>query len=596
MHERLKYPNELTFILFLGNKIIGGLSVDEKFLAEISDKSSTERFSDIPAGYVNGKTKYVIITGSVMSGIGKGIFSSSLGKTLQDRSLKVAPIKVEAYLNIDSGTLSPYRHGEVFVLDDGTETDMDLGSYERMLDANLTKDNFTTHGQIYKRIIDKERLGFYQGRDVQYITHVTGETKLVLRNLAMKSGADIVLIEIGGTVGDYENLFAMESVRELIYEEGAQNCCLVNLTYILEPHHLGEFKSKAAQLGLRHLMSLGLQPDVVVCRSERPITESIKEKISMNANVPVERVFNTYDVGNIYELPLFYREQGVDEAILDVLGMKDRHRVNGSKSLREWTAKNSAEFAREVTIGIAGKYTGTSDTYISIVKALEHCSAALKTKVKIKWIEATEIENGKKNIDAEMSGVDGVIIPGGFGIRGIEGKVRCAGFARRNSVPFLGICYGFQMAVIEFARNVCGITAASTEEVKKDPANNVICILPEQEEVTGLGGTLRLGGFDIKVRKGTKAYELYGKKGSVRERFRHRFNVNTKFIEILEKNGLVFSGMAPEKKIMQILELPNHPYFIGTQYHAEFTSRPLKPNTLFLGLVKAAIEKKFGKK
>src|SRR3989344_181612 len=274
--------------LFLGL----GVRMDEKFLAEISDKSSGENFSAIPQGYQKGKTRYVIITGSVMSGIGKGIFSASLGKALKDRGLKVAPIKVEAYLNIDSGTLSPYRHGEVFVLDDGTETDMDLGSYERMLDTNLTKDNFTTHGQIYQKIIEKERRGDYNGRDVQYIPHVTGETKLVLRNLAMKSKADIVLIEIGGTVGDYENLFAMESVRELIYEEGEQNCCLVNLTYILEPHHLGEFKSKAAQLGLRHLMSLGLQPDVVVCRSERAITNSVKEKISMNANVPIGRVFN----------------------------------------------------------------------------------------------------------------------------------------------------------------------------------------------------------------------------------------------------------------------------------------------------------------
>ena len=569
--------------------------MDEKFLAQISDKSSTERFSDMPPDYVKGKTKYVIITGSVMSGIGKGIFSSSLGKTLQDRGLKVAPIKVEAYLNIDSGTLSPYRHGEVFVLDDGTETDMDLGSYERMLDTNLTKDNFTTHGQIYQRTIEKERKGFYQGRDVQYIPHVTGETKLVLRNLAMKSKADIVLIEIGGTVGDYENLFAMESVRELIYEEGEENCCLVNLTYILEPRHLGEFKSKAAQLGLRHLMSLGLQPQVVVCRSERPITNSIKEKISMNANVPQENVFNTYDVGNIYELPLFYREQGVDSAILGVLGLNEKFKVNGSRSLKDWTAKNEVKFEKEITIGIAGKYTGTSDTYISIVKSLEHCSAALKTRVNIKWIEATEIENGTKKTEEELKGVDGVIIPGGFGTRGIEGKIKCAQYVRTNNVPFLGICYGFQMAVIEFARNVCGIKNASTEEVKNDPQNNVICILPEQEEVQGLGGTLRLGGFDIKVKKGTLAYELYGKKESVRERFRHRFNVNTRFIDILEKNGLVFSGMAPEKKIMQILELPGHPYFIGTQYHAEFTSRPLKPNPLYLGLVKAAIKKKFGK-
>src|SRR3989344_8297362 len=277
--------------------------MDEKLLGKISDSSSEENYSSFPDGYVIGKTKYVIITGSVISGIGKGIFSSALGKTLQDRGLQVAPIKVEAYLNIDSGTLSPYRHGEVFVLDDGTETDMDLGSYERFLNMNLSKDNFTTHGQVYQNIISKERKGDYNGRDVQYIPHVTGETKLVLRNLAMKSKADVVLVEIGGTVGDYENLFAMEAVRELIYEEGGKNCCLVNLTYILEPTHLGEFKSKAAQLGLRQLMSLGLQPDIIACRSQHPITETIKSKISMNANVPIERGFSVYDVGNIYELP-----------------------------------------------------------------------------------------------------------------------------------------------------------------------------------------------------------------------------------------------------------------------------------------------------
>jgi len=569
--------------------------LDEKFLAEISDKSSEENFSSVPAGYVPGKTRYVIITGSVMSGIGKGIFSSALGKTLQDRGLKVSPIKVEAYLNIDSGTLSPYRHGEVFVLDDGTETDMDLGSYERFLDMGLSKDNFTTHGQIYNSIIQKERKGEYNGRDVQYIPHVTGETKMVLRNLAMKSKADIVLIEIGGTVGDYENLFAMESVRELIYEEGAQNACLVNLTYILEPQHLGEFKSKAAQIGLKQLMSLGLQPSIIVCRSHTPVTASVKEKISMNANVPVQNVFNTYDVDNIYRLPLLYREQGIDEAILKSLGLAEKHKANGSKSLREWTDSNIAKPKGEITIGIAGKYTGTSDTYISIVKALEHSGIETKTKVNVKWIETTQIEQGKSKASEMMKDIDGIIIPGGFGVRGVEGKIMCINYARESGLPFLGICYGFQMAVIEYARSLCGIKNASTEEVKKDPQNNVICILPEQEEVEGLGGTLRLGGFDIKVKKGTLGYALYGNREKVRERFRHRYNVNTKFIDTLEKNGMVFSGIAPTKRIMQILELPGHPFFIGVQYHAEFTSRPLKPNPLYLGLVKAAIKRKQGK-
>ena len=566
--------------------------MDEKFLGKISDKSSEENFSAFPEGYKKGKTKFVIVTGSVISGIGKGIFTSALGKALEDRGVKVSPMKVEAYLNIDSGTLSPYRHGEVFVLDDGTETDMDLGSYERFLDVSLNKNNFVTHGQIYKRIIEKERAGDYNGRDVQFIPHVTGETKLVLRNLAMKSKAGVVLIEIGGTVGDYENLFAMEAVRELIYEEGGKNCCLVNLTYILEPTHLGEFKSKAAQLGLRQLMSLGLQPDIIACRSQHPITETIKSKISMNANVPIERVFNNHDVGNIYELPLFFRKIGLDEAILQVLGMEKQFKVNGSRSLKEWTDKNIITDGKEITIGIAGKYTGTSDTYISIVKALEHCSALLDTRIKIRWIETTDLEKGKTKVEEELKGVNGVIVPGGFGTRGIEGKISVVKYLREKKIPFLGICYGFQMAVIEFARSVCGMKNASTEEVKKDAENNVICILPEQEEVEGLGGTMRLGGFDMKIEKNTKAWKLYGKKEKVRERFRHRFNVNTKFIDMLEKHGMIFSGKAPQKRIMQILELPEkaHPFFIGTQYHAEFTSRPLKPNPVYFGFVKASIE------
>jgi len=566
--------------------------MDEKLLGRISDASSEENYSSFPDGYQKGKTKYVIITGSVISGIGKGIFSSALGKTLQDRGLKVSPIKVEAYLNIDSGTLSPYRHGEVFVLDDGTETDMDLGSYERFLDMNLSRDNFITHGQVYQHIITKERKGAYNGRDVQYIPHVTGEVKLVLRNLAMKSKADVVLVEIGGTVGDYENLFAMESAREMIYEEGEENVCLVNLTYIIEPNHLGEFKSKAAQLGLKQLMGMGLQPDIIVCRSQHPVTHAIREKISMNANVPIDKVFNAYDVGNIYSLPLFFREQGIDEAIVKVLGLEKRFKVNGSKQLKEWTIRNTAEKKGEVTIAIAGKYTGSIDTYISIVKALEHCSMELRTDIKIRWVETTSIEQGKTTAEKELKGVDAILIPGGFGTRGIEGKIACAKYARENNIPFLGICYGFQMAVVEFARNVCGIKNASTEEVKKDPQNNVICILPEQEEVEDLGGTMRLGGYDMKIKKGTKAWELYGKNEMARERFRHRFNVNTKFIDTLEKNGMVFSGMAPTKRIMQILELPKHPFFVGTQYHAEFTSRPLNPNPIYFGFVKAAINNK----
>ncbi len=560
----------------------------KEILKEIALKSTEEFYTPIPKGYKVGKTKYIIVTGSVISGIGKGIFTSSLGKLLKDRGMRVEPIKVEAYLNVDSGTLNPFRHGEVFVLDDGTECDMDLGSYERFLNQTLCRNNFITSGGIYSGIIEKERRGDYLGRDVQFIPHVTGETKLVLRNLAHKSKADAVLIEIGGTVGDYENIFALEAVREMIYEEGHENVCIVNLTYILEPTSTGEFKSKAAQLGIKRLLAMGIKPDVIVCRSEHPVPEKIKEKISMNVGVPMKYVIGAENVENIYEVPLFLRERSVDEAILDIIKLNKKFPTNRDKRLAEWTKANSVKGRKAITVGIAGKYTSLGDAYISILKALEHCSGVLNTKIKVKWIETTGLE--KKNIKEELKGIDGIIIPGGFGVRGTEGKIACIKHAREKRLPFLGLCFGFQMAVVEFARNICKLRGANSTEIDEKTRQPVICILPEQDEIEGLGGTMRLGGYDVLVEKGSLAYKLYrGKKA--RERFRHRFNVNTEYIDLLEKKGLVFSGRAPKKKIMQILELPKHPFFLATQFHPEFTSRPLKPNPLFLGFVRACTGK-----
>lgn len=559
----------------------------EETLSQISNLSTEEFYTPIPDGYKPGKTKFVVITGSVISGIGKGIFTASLGKLLVDRGVKVSPIKVEAYLNIDAGTLNPFRHGEVFVLDDGTETDMDLGGYERFLDTDLSVDNFTTSGRIYSHILAKEREGKYLGRDVQFIPHVTGETKFILRNLAVKSKADIVLIEIGGTVGDYENMFAMEAIRELMYEEGEQNVCVVNLTYVLEPSSLGEFKSKAAQLGIKRLIELGIQPDVIVCRSESPIPLKIKEKISMNVNVPLKNVFGAHNVKNIYEVPLSMRETGVDSAVLSVLDWEKKYPTNGNTALKDWTQKNVVTSKNELTIAIAGKYTGLMDSYISVLKALEHCSAVINSKINVKWVETTDIEKGKTTAKEALKGVSGLIVPGGFGSRGAEGKIACVKFARENNLPYLGLCYGFQMAVIEFARNVCGLKNANSTEIDKNTPHPIICILPEQDEVEELGGTLRLGGFDLSIKENTKAFSLYGKK-IVRERFRHRFNVNKDFIQVLEEKGMVFSGRAPKKQIMQVMELKNHPFFVGTQFHPEFTSKPLKPNPLYLGFAKAA--------
>ncbi|MFH1225339.1 MAG: CTP synthase [Candidatus Diapherotrites archaeon] len=548
----------------------------------------------MPDGYKPGRTKYAITTGSVISGIGKGIFTSSLIKLFVDHGIKVAPIKLEAYLNVDAGTLNPYRHGEVFVLDDGMECDMDLGSYERFMDANLTKESFVTSGQIYKHIIEKERAGKYLGRDVQFIPHVTGEMKLVLRRLAMKTKADVVLVEIGGTVGDYENMFAFEAIRQLRYEEGAENVCIINLTYILNPPSVGEFKSKAAQQGIKKLIEMGIQPDVIVCRSEHKIPDKIKEKISLNVNVPVERVFGAHNVDGIYKLPLFMRKLGVDNAILKLLKLDGRFRTNGGGRLEKWTNANIVDKPEhKVVIGIAGKYTGLTDSYISIIKALEHCEAATNSKISIKWIETTDVEKGAQKAGEALAGVDGLIVPGGFGSRGSGGKIECIKYAREHKVPYLGLCYGMQLAVIEFARDVCGLKGAHSTECDMKTCDPVICILPEQDEVEGLGGTLRLGGHDIVVEKGTLAHKLYGKE-KARERFRHRFNVNTKYIDSLAEKGIIWSGRAPQKRIMQIMELPKerHPFFLGVQFHPEFTSRPLKPNPCYLGFVKACIEGK----
>lgn len=561
----------------------------KEVLKEIATKGTEEFYTPIPKGYKAGRTKYIIVTGSVISGIGKGIFTSSLGRLLKDRGMKIEPIKLEAYMNVDAGTLNPYRHGEVFVLDDGTECDMDLGSYERFLDQDLSKDNFITSGKIYQGIIQKERKGGYLGRDVQFIPHVTGETKLVLRNLAHKKKPSVVLVEIGGTVGDYENIFALEAVREMIYEEGRENVCIVNLTYILEPSSTGEFKSKAAQLGIKRLQAMGIQPDVIICRSEHPIPEKIKEKISVNVGVETKYVIGAENVENIYEVPLFLRKRGVDDAILEKIHLDKKFKTNGNQRLVSWTRANAVKSKKSITVGIAGKYTRLGDSYISILKALEHCSGVLNTNIKVKWIETTSL--GKKKIGEHLKGINGIIIPGGFGRRGTEGKIACIKYARERGIPFLGLCYGFQLAVIEFARNVCRLKGANSTEIDEKTKHPVICILPEQDEIDDLGGTMRLGGYNVVIKNNTVAQKLYRKKIG-RERFRHRFNVNTKYIDVLEKKGLVFSGRAPQKRIMQILELSNHPFFLGTQFHPEFTSRPLKPNPIFLGFAKACAEKK----
>ncbi|MBC8378935.1 MAG: CTP synthase (glutamine hydrolyzing) [Planctomycetes bacterium] len=571
------------------------MSDSKDLLAKISGSSSdNEFFLPLPKGYQKGKTKYVIVMGTVMSGLGKGIFSSCLAKLLQDKGLKVAPIKLEGYLNIDSGTLNPFRHGEVFVLDDGMETDMDLGTYERMLDQNLSRANFATSGQIYSSVLEKERHGDYLGRDVQMIPHVTGEVKMRLRELAVKTEADVVFVEIGGTVGDLENAFYIEAIRELAYEEGPGSCCFVALTYILEPKTLGEQKSKAAQLGIKQLLQLGVQPDIIACRCENPVTEQARQKISVFGNVPFERVFSMHDSASIYSIPAMLREGGLDFEVLRMLKIEERIKLRHER--KEWarwcdfTDKIDKD-THEVCIGITGKYTSVRDSYASILNALEHAGIHLNSKVKVEWIDTTDVTDA--NVAEHLKDVDGIIVPGGFGTRGWEGKISCVRYARENNVPYLGLCLGFQAAVIEFARNVCGIQKANSTEIDQDCQSPVISILPEQKKIEGLGGNMRLGGRDVEVKKETLAWKFFGKSGSVRLRFRHRYEVDPEYIERIEQAGLVFSGKAPSQPIMQILELPQHPFFMGTQSHPELTSRPMRPAPMFVGLIAAARKKKY---
>jgi CTP synthase len=557
-------------------------------------QEETEFYTPMPPGYRPGHHRYVVVVGTVMSGLGKGIFSSSLAKLLKDKGMKVAPIKMEGYLNIDSGTLNPYRHGEVFVLDDGMETDMDLGTYERLLDQDLSAANFTTNGQILSSVLKKEREGGYLGRDVQVIPHVVGEVKLKLRELAAKSDADVVFVEVGGTVGDYENSFYLEACRQLAYEEGEHSVVFVALTYILEPGTLGEQKSKAAQLGIKRLMEVGIMPHIIACRATNPVKEKVREKISMYTNVPMKRVVTMHDVESIYLIPEALREQGMDREVLTLLELHDRvdqKQEDRHRQQWKWFADRITTHRDEsVTLAVTGKYTSLRDAYASIIKAGEHCSVHLGVNVNFKWIDTSTIDPA--NVVRRLNDCHGIIVPGGFGVRGTEGKIECIRYARENKVPYLGLCLGFQMAVIEYARNVCSIKDANSTEFNADSEHPVIDILPEQKKIEGLGGNMRLGGKDIEITPGTLAARLFDNAKRIRLRFRHRYEVDPRYIPTLEEHGMIFSGRHPQQPIMQILELPQdiHPYFIGTQAHPELTSRPLRPQPMFMGLVKAAME------
>ncbi len=531
------------------------------------------------------EAKYIVVSGGVLSGLGKGLFISSLGFLLQSKGYKVVPIKIDPYLNVDAGTMNPMEHGEVFVLDDGTEADMDLGNYERFMNLTLTSKSNITTGKIFKGVIEKERRGDYLGQTVQLIPHITDELQRRYKEIAKENQAEIVLIEIGGTVGDIENQIFLESVRQLSSTEDVffVHCSLVPILSVV-----GEQKTKPTQQSVKMLNEAGIFPDMIFARSSKELEEKTKEKISRFCGVKPEYVISGKDLKNIYEIPLVLEEQMVAEKILSKMGLFPKK--NNLSGWGEFVSKmNNA--TEEITIAITGKYVDLKDSYVSIKESLMHCSGKFGCKINIRWIETSEIEIGKIKTTEVLKGVDGIIVPGGFGKRGIEGKIQCIQYAREKNIPFLGICLGFQLAVIEFARNVCGLSHANTTEIDPSAIHPVIDILEFQKKILDKGGTMRLGKYPAKLKDNSKIKELYGEE-NIFERHRHRFEVNPFYINTLEEKGLIFSGKSPDGELMEFLENPNLDFFIGTQAHPELTSKPLKPNPMFVGLIQSCLNRK----
>ncbi len=529
--------------------------------------------------------KYIIVTGGVISGLGKGITTSSIAKILKTRGLKVTAIKIDPYLNYDAGTMNPYQHGEVFVLDDGGEVDLDLGNYERFLDESLTFDHNITTGKIYKTVIERERKGEYLGKTVQIIPHVTEEIKRRIKKIARDSNANVAVIEIGGTVGDIESMPFLEAARQLWIEEGFKNVLFVHTTLVPVVDVVGEQKTKPTQHSVKELRSLGIQPDIIIGRAKEKLTTETRRKISLFCNVPYEAVISAPDAKSIYEVPLIFEEQGVGENIMGKLQLWGEN-----PEWKEWNRflRNLNNPREEVTIGIVGKYVHLHDSYISHREALTHVASKLRTRVNMKWIDSEKIEDEGVDI---IGNVHGILIPGGFGSRGSEGKIMAAKYARENNIPFLGVCFGFQLAVVEFARHVLGYEDANSTELHSSTPYPVIDLLPEQRNIEDLGGTMRLGAQKIIIEKGSFAHKIYGKL-EIEERHRHRYEVNPEYIDEFEKHGLHFSGKDESGTRMEILELKDHIFYMGSQFHPEFKSRPLKPSPLHLMLVKKAVEYK----
>lgn len=537
---------------------------------------------------IKKKVKYIFVTGGVVSSLGKGITASSLGLLLKLRGYSVTIQKFDPYINVDPGTMNPFQHGEVYVTDDGAETDLDLGHYERFLDVNMSKANNTTTGQVYNEVITKERRGDYLGATVQVIPHITDEIKRRMRILGDSGKYDIVITEIGGTVGDIESLPFIEAMRQIMLELGRKHALSIHVTLVPFISSAGEMKTKPTQHSVKNLLELGIQPNVLVCRSEEKLAKEITEKIASFTNVNKDAVISAYDCSTIYEVPIVLHEQNLDLIVLDKLKLPGL-----SQKLDQWKTfvDKVVESSNEIKIAICGKYVENKDAYKSISEAFIHAGAENDVKVKADFISSELVESkGAKNI---FAGYHGILIPGGFGERGIEGKILAIKYARENNIPFFGICLGLQCAVIEYARNVCGIKKANSQEFEKNQYN-VIHIMPDQLKVTTKGATMRLGAYPCNIKKNTLAFDAY-RKNKISERHRHRYEVNNKFRETLEKYGMIISGISPDEQLVEMIELDNHPWFVGCQFHPELKSRATKAHPLFREFVSAAVKYSKGK-
>jgi CTP synthase len=532
------------------------------------------------------RTRFIFITGGVVSSLGKGIAAASIGRLLVSRGLKVALQKFDPYINIDPGTMSPFQHGEVFVTEDGAETDLDLGHYERFTDSNTSRGSNVTAGAIYNSVIRKERRGDYLGGTVQVVPHITDEIKHRVKLIAESQDVDVVITEIGGTVGDIESLPFLEAIRQFPVDVGRRRTMFIHLTLVPYIGHAGELKTKPTQHSVNELRRIGIQPDMVVCRSEGALPQDVRRKIALFASLPPEAIVSARDVDNIYKVPLFFRAEGVDDFVLDYFGIEA-----DAPDLAAWDGlvKRAAEAASQppVRIALVGKYVKLEDAYLSVVEALRHSGFHHGCGIEIEWVDSETIDDDE--VRARLEDVDGILIPGGFGVRGIEGKIAAAQIAREHKIPFLGVCLGMQMAVAEFGRHVVGMDGANSTEFDPETPFPVIDLLPEQKEVADMGGTMRLGADPIKLHEGTAARQIYGGEGVIYERHRHRYEVNNFLRRRLEAAGLVISGTSPDERLVEIIEIHDHPFFVASQFHPEFKSRPERPAPLFRDFVGAAL-------